>query len=89
MPKITAKHLQTPEQRTSIRLSLLQKPILTSTNIIDYLQKNESNHSKNLENEETELEQEETTKNEEEMTTAYIAKIPEFTGKNNDTSPQE
>ncbi|KAG9294688.1 hypothetical protein G9A89_008167 [Geosiphon pyriformis] len=63
-----------------------QKLILTSTNIIDYLQENKSNHLENLESKETELEQEE---NEEEMTTAYISKIPEFTGKDNDTSSQE
>ncbi|KAG9301985.1 hypothetical protein G9A89_021029 [Geosiphon pyriformis] len=73
LPKTTAKHLQTPEQRTS------QEPILTSTNIIDYLQENENNHPENLESKETESEQEKTTKNEEKMATAYIAKIPEFT----------
>ncbi|KAG9296539.1 hypothetical protein G9A89_015131 [Geosiphon pyriformis] len=96
-PKITAKHLQTPEQGTSTRLllSLLksptqqQEPILTSTNIIDYLQENESNNSENLQNKETKSKQEETTENKEEMATAYIAKISEFTGKNNNTSPQE
>ncbi|KAG9287483.1 hypothetical protein G9A89_023855 [Geosiphon pyriformis] len=121
LPKTTAKHLQTPEQRTNVKLplsitlfpislvqpqtpsSLLnhfsrpedfqsprnptqqQEPILTSANIIDYLQKNESNHSESLESEETKSEPE----NEEEMATAYIAKIPEFTGEDNDTSPQE
>ncbi|KAG9294190.1 hypothetical protein G9A89_021549 [Geosiphon pyriformis] len=119
LPKTTAKHLQTPEQRTSVKLPLSitlfpislvqlqtpssplnhfsrpkdyqlsknpiqqQKPISTSTNIIKYLQENKSNQSKNLESEETESEQEETTENEEEMTTAYIAKIPEFTETNN------
>ncbi|KAG9302772.1 hypothetical protein G9A89_009549 [Geosiphon pyriformis] len=66
-----------------------QEPILTSANIIDYLQENESNHSESLESEKTESEPEEITGNKEEMTTAYIAKIPEFTGENNDTSPQE
>ncbi|KAG9300014.1 hypothetical protein G9A89_009742 [Geosiphon pyriformis] len=71
-PKTTAKHLQTLNKEP-------QKPILTSTNIIDYLQENESNHSENLKSEETESEQEETIKNEEEMATAYIAKISEFT----------
>ncbi|KAG9301739.1 hypothetical protein G9A89_003285 [Geosiphon pyriformis] len=115
LPKTTAKHLQTPEQETSVKLplsitpflillarpqtpnSLLncfsrpedfqsprnptqqQKLISTNTNIIEYLQKNESDHSVNLESKETESEQEEATKNEKEMTTAYIAKIPEFT----------
>ncbi|KAG9287535.1 hypothetical protein G9A89_019596 [Geosiphon pyriformis] len=94
LPKTTAKHLQTPEQRTSVKLplsitpfpiSLLprnptqqQKPISTSANIIDYLQKNESNHLESSESEKTESKPEEITENEEEMATAYIAKIPEF-----------
>ncbi|KAG9303148.1 hypothetical protein G9A89_002884, partial [Geosiphon pyriformis] len=125
LQKTTAKHLQTPEQGTSVKLplsiisfpislvqpqtpsSLLshfsrpedfqlprnliqqQEPILTSANIIDYLQENESNHSESLESKETESEPEEITENEKEMTTTYIAKIPEFTGEDNDTSPQE
>ncbi|KAG9299175.1 hypothetical protein G9A89_013823 [Geosiphon pyriformis] len=105
LPKTTAKHLQTPEQETSVKLplsitpfpiSLLlknptqqQEPISTSTNIIEYLQENESDHSENLESEKTESEQGEATENEEEIATAYIAKILKFTGKNNDTSPQE
>ncbi|KAG9289879.1 hypothetical protein G9A89_015459 [Geosiphon pyriformis] len=50
---------------------------------------NENNHSENLESEETKSEQKETTENKKEMTTAYIVKIPEFIGKDNDTSPQE
>ncbi|KAG9286804.1 hypothetical protein G9A89_012354 [Geosiphon pyriformis] len=66
-----------------------QEPISTSTNIIDYLQENKSNHSENLESKETESEQEETTENKEEIATAYIAKIPEFTDKDNNTSPQK
>ncbi|KAG9286428.1 hypothetical protein G9A89_014594 [Geosiphon pyriformis] len=125
LPKTTAKHLQTPEQKTSVKLLLSitpfpislaqpqtpnspsnhfsrpedfqsprnptqqQESISTSTNIIEYLQKNESDHSENLKSEETELEQREATENKEEMTTAYIAKIPEFTDEDNDTSPQE
>ncbi|KAG9292931.1 hypothetical protein G9A89_016293 [Geosiphon pyriformis] len=51
--------------------------------------KNESDHSENLESEETESEQGEATENKKEITTAYIAKIPEFTGEDNNTSPQE
>ncbi|KAG9284156.1 hypothetical protein G9A89_022930 [Geosiphon pyriformis] len=51
--------------------------------------KNESNHSKNLESEETESEQKKTTENKEEIATAYIAKISEFTSKDNNISPQE
>ncbi|KAG9301294.1 hypothetical protein G9A89_012678 [Geosiphon pyriformis] len=53
------------------------------------MKKNESNHLKNLESEKTKSELEKTTENKKEITTAYIAKIPEFTSKNNDTSPQE
>ncbi|KAG9285974.1 hypothetical protein G9A89_022650 [Geosiphon pyriformis] len=125
LPKTTAKHLQTLEQETSVKLplsitsfpislvqlqtpsSLLnhfsrpedfqlprnptqqQKPISTSANIIDYLQENESNHSESLESEETESEPKEITENKKKMTTAYIAKIPEFTGEDNHTSPQK
>ncbi|KAG9286710.1 hypothetical protein G9A89_012260 [Geosiphon pyriformis] len=97
LQKTTAKHLQTPEQGTSVKLPLsitlfpisLQEPISTSTNIINYLQENKSNHSESLESKETESELEEFPENEEEMATAYIAKIPEFIGKDNDTSPQE
>ncbi|KAG9301497.1 hypothetical protein G9A89_008349 [Geosiphon pyriformis] len=66
-----------------------QEPISTNANIIDYLQENESNHSESLESKETESEPEEITRNKKEMATAYIAKIPKFTGKDNDTSPQE
>ncbi|KAG9307658.1 hypothetical protein G9A89_023223 [Geosiphon pyriformis] len=125
LQKTTAKHLQTPKQRTSIKLPLSitpfpislvqpqtpssplsrfsrpkdfqlsrnsiqqQEPISTSANIIDYLQENESNYSESLESEGTESEPEEITENEKEIATAYIAKIPEFTGENNNTSPQE
>ncbi|KAG9305148.1 hypothetical protein G9A89_010656 [Geosiphon pyriformis] len=124
LQKTTAKHLQTPEQETSVKLPLSimpflislvqpqtpssplnhfsrpedfqssrnptqqQKPISTSANIIDYLQENKSNHSESLESEETKSEPEEITENKE-MATAYIAKIPEFTGKDNNTSSQE
>ncbi|KAG9302259.1 hypothetical protein G9A89_008750 [Geosiphon pyriformis] len=90
-PKTTTKYLQTPKQETSSSRNSTQQqePISTSTNLLDYLQENESNHSKNLESEKTESEPEEITENKEEITTAYIAKIPEFTGKDNDTSPQE
>ncbi|KAG9298765.1 hypothetical protein G9A89_012833 [Geosiphon pyriformis] len=110
LPKTTAKHLQTSEQRTSVKLplsitlfpiSLVQlqtpsspfnyfsRPENFHANIINYLQKNESNHSESLESKKTEPEPEEATENKEEITTAYIAKIPEFTGEDNNTSPQE
>ncbi|KAG9292295.1 hypothetical protein G9A89_009107 [Geosiphon pyriformis] len=122
LPKTIAKHLQTPEQETSIKLPLSitpfsislarpqtlnsplnhfsrpeefqsprnstqqQKPISTSTNIIEYLQENKSDHSKNLESKETKSEQGEATENKEEMATAYIAKIPEFMSEDNNTT---
>ncbi|KAG9305123.1 hypothetical protein G9A89_007763 [Geosiphon pyriformis] len=58
------------------------KPILTNTNLIDYLTENQS--------EETKSEQEtEDSENEEEMASTYIAKISEFTGEDSETSPQE
>ncbi|KAG9286446.1 hypothetical protein G9A89_014612 [Geosiphon pyriformis] len=59
-----------------------QEPILTSTNLIDYLAENQS--------EETKSEQEtEDSENKEKMTSTYITKISKFTGKNSKTSPQE
>ncbi|KAG9299795.1 hypothetical protein G9A89_013155 [Geosiphon pyriformis] len=90
LPKTTAntyKHLnKEPSPRNPTQQ---QKPILTSTNIIEYLQENESNHSENLESKETESKPEEITENKKEMATAYIAKIPEFTDEDNNTSLQE
>ncbi|KAG9295565.1 hypothetical protein G9A89_003868 [Geosiphon pyriformis] len=63
-------------------------------NIIQYCEENysenESNHSESLENEETKAELEtEDIENEEEMVSTYIAKIPEFTEKNSETSLQK
>ncbi|KAG9292220.1 hypothetical protein G9A89_023940 [Geosiphon pyriformis] len=126
LTKTTAKHLQTPEQGTSVKLPLSitpfpilfvqpqtpnspliqfsriedfqspkspiqqQKPISTSANLLDYLQKNESNHLESLESEKTETEQEtEDLENKEKMASTYIAKISEFTGEDSKTSPQE
>ncbi|KAG9290731.1 hypothetical protein G9A89_011694 [Geosiphon pyriformis] len=66
-----------------------QEPISTSANIIDYLQENKNNHSESLKSEETESKPEEITENKKEMAAAYIAKIPEFTVKDNNTSPQK
>ncbi|KAG9286227.1 hypothetical protein G9A89_014213 [Geosiphon pyriformis] len=94
LQKTTAKHLQTPEQGTKDFQSLRnptqqQEPISTSANIIDYLQENESNYLESLESKETESEPKKIPENKEKMATAYIANIPEFTGEDNDTSPQE
>ncbi|KAG9288065.1 hypothetical protein G9A89_017660 [Geosiphon pyriformis] len=59
-----------------------QKPILTSTNLIDYLAENQSKK--------TESEQKtEDSENEKEMAFTYIAKISEFTEEDSETSPQE
>ncbi|KAG9301721.1 hypothetical protein G9A89_016792 [Geosiphon pyriformis] len=82
LQKTPAKHLQTPEQGTSVKL------LLSITSFPISLE-NESNHSESLESEETESEPKEITETEKEMATAYIAKIPEFTSEDNDTSPQE
>ncbi|KAG9284802.1 hypothetical protein G9A89_003725 [Geosiphon pyriformis] len=82
LQKTPAKHLQTPEQGTSVKLPLSITPFPISL-------KNESNHSESLESKETKSEPEKITENEEKMATAYIAKIPEFTGEDNNTSPQE
>ncbi|KAG9303289.1 hypothetical protein G9A89_013615 [Geosiphon pyriformis] len=98
LTKTTAKHLQTLEQGTSVKLPLFitpfpislspkspiqqQKPISISTNFIDYLAENQS--------EKTESKQEtEDSENKEEMTSTYIAKIPDFSEENIETSPQE
>ncbi|KAG9290206.1 hypothetical protein G9A89_022182 [Geosiphon pyriformis] len=85
LPKTTAKHLQTPEQRT--------KPLQTSSNLLDFLAENQSKHSETAANEEnnSEITKEESidSENEEDKMTTYIAKIPEFNGKDIETSPQE
>ncbi|KAG9284419.1 hypothetical protein G9A89_023676 [Geosiphon pyriformis] len=97
-PKILFKHLQTPEQGTknftSLRsLTRQQKPLQTSSNLLDFLAENQSEHSETAANEENELEisEEESidSKNEEDKMTTYIAKIPEFNGEDIETSPQE
>ncbi|KAG9287613.1 hypothetical protein G9A89_019674 [Geosiphon pyriformis] len=95
LTKTTAKHLQTPEQGTKDFTSQKkpiqqQEPVSISTNLLDYLQENESNYSESLESEETEAELEtEDVENEKEMASPYIAKIPEFTGEDSKTSYQE
>ncbi|KAG9286036.1 hypothetical protein G9A89_022713 [Geosiphon pyriformis] len=132
LPKTTAKHLQTPEQRTSSKLPLTitlfltllaqtetpnsplnqfsrlkdytsprsptrqQETLQTSTNLLDYLAENTSEHSETLANEENvseSIEEKVESKEESELTdnkeedemTAYIAKIPEFNGEDIET----
>ncbi|KAG9297208.1 hypothetical protein G9A89_019489 [Geosiphon pyriformis] len=129
LPKTTAKHLQTPEQRTSSKLPLTitpfpallvqaqtpnsslnqfakpedftslrslirqQEPLQTSSNLLDFLAKNQSEHSETAANKENEPEisEEESinSENEEDEMTTYITKIPEFNGEDIETSHQE
>ncbi|KAG9298074.1 hypothetical protein G9A89_018157 [Geosiphon pyriformis] len=128
-PKISFKHLQTPEQRTSSKLPLTitpfpaslvqaqtpnlllnrfarpedftslrsptrqQEPLQTSSNLLDFLAKNQSEHSETAANEKnnSEITEKELidSENEEDKMTTYIAKIPEFNGEDIETSPQE
>ncbi|KAG9288062.1 hypothetical protein G9A89_017657 [Geosiphon pyriformis] len=100
LPKTTAKHLQTPEQRTSSKLPLIITPFPTrkfyitqNSNLFDFLAENQSEHSETAANEEndSEITEEESidSENKEDKMTAYIAKIPEFNGKDIETSSQE
>ncbi|KAG9302972.1 hypothetical protein G9A89_022632 [Geosiphon pyriformis] len=97
-PKISFKHLQTPEQRTKDFTSLRsptrqQEPLQTNSNLLDFLAENQSEHSETVANKEnnSEITKEKSIDDEngeDEMTT-YIAKIPEFNGEDIKTSPQE
>ncbi|KAG9301351.1 hypothetical protein G9A89_018023 [Geosiphon pyriformis] len=96
--KTTAKHLQTPEQETKDFTSLRsptrqQKPLQTSSNLLDFLAENQSEHFETPANKEnnSEITEEESidSENEENEMTTYIAKIPEFNGEDIETSLQE
>ncbi|KAG9301692.1 hypothetical protein G9A89_016763 [Geosiphon pyriformis] len=98
LPKTTAKHLQTPEQGTKDftsprSLTRQQEPLQTSSNLLDFLAENRSEHSETAVNKEnnSEISEEESidSENKEDKMTAYITKIPEFNGENIETSPQE
>ncbi|KAG9289874.1 hypothetical protein G9A89_015454 [Geosiphon pyriformis] len=129
LPKTTAKHLQTPEQGTSSKLSLIitpfsaslaqaqtpnsplnrfarpedftslrsptrqQEPLQTSSNLLDFLAENQSEHSETAANKEnnSKITEEESidSENKEDKMTTYIAKIPEFNREDIETSPQE
>ncbi|KAG9295915.1 hypothetical protein G9A89_006654 [Geosiphon pyriformis] len=98
LPKTTAKHLQTPEQGTKDFTSLRsptkqQEPLQTNSNLLDFLAKNQSEHSKTAANEknDSEITEEESidSENKEDEMTAYITKIPEFNGEDIETSSQE
>ncbi|KAG9301426.1 hypothetical protein G9A89_018098 [Geosiphon pyriformis] len=83
-----------PEDFTSLRSPIRQqKPLQTSFNLLDFLAENQSEHSETAVNEENkpEISEEESINNEnkEDEITTYIAKIPEFNGKDIETSSQE
>ncbi|KAG9296209.1 hypothetical protein G9A89_014801 [Geosiphon pyriformis] len=97
-PKISFKHLQTPEQGTKDFTSLRspirqQEPLQTSSNLLDFLAENQSEHSETAANKEnnSEITKEEPidSKNEENEMTTYITKISEFNGEDIETSSQE
>ncbi|KAG9299732.1 hypothetical protein G9A89_013092 [Geosiphon pyriformis] len=70
-----------------------QEPLQTSSNLLDFLAENQSEHSETAVNEEndSEISEEESidSENKEDKMTAYITKIPEFNRKDIATSPQE
>ncbi|KAG9287493.1 hypothetical protein G9A89_023865, partial [Geosiphon pyriformis] len=77
-----------------------QETLQTSTNLLDYLAENTSEHFETLANKEnvsetieekveSEEESELIDNKKEDKMTAYIAKIPKFNGENIETSPQE
>ncbi|KAG9288223.1 hypothetical protein G9A89_020529 [Geosiphon pyriformis] len=83
-----------PENFTSLRSPTRQQESLqTSSNLLDFLAKNQSEHSETAANKENkpEISKEESidNKNKEDEMTTYIAKIPEFNGEDIETSPQE
>ncbi|KAG9291753.1 hypothetical protein G9A89_012038 [Geosiphon pyriformis] len=83
-----------PEDFTSLRSSIRQqKPFQTSSNLLDFLAENQSEHSETTANEENEpkISEEESidSENKEDEMTTYIAKILEFNGEDIETSPQE
>ncbi|KAG9287189.1 hypothetical protein G9A89_001597 [Geosiphon pyriformis] len=83
-----------PEDFTSLRsLTRQQEPLQTSSNLLDFLAENQSEHSETAVNEENEPEisEEESidSENEEDEMTTYITKIPEFNGEDIETSLQE
>ncbi|KAG9285607.1 hypothetical protein G9A89_009247 [Geosiphon pyriformis] len=96
--KTTAKHLQTLKQGTK-DFTLLrsptrqQEPLQTSSNLLNFLAENQSEHSETTANEEnnSEITEEESinSENKEDEITTYIAKISEFNGEDIETSPQE
>ncbi|KAG9305880.1 hypothetical protein G9A89_016532 [Geosiphon pyriformis] len=82
------------EDFTSLRSPTRQQELLqTSSNLLDFLAENQSEHSETAANKEnnSEITKEESidSENEEDEMTTYITKIPEFNGEDIETSPQE
>ncbi|KAG9294951.1 hypothetical protein G9A89_017745 [Geosiphon pyriformis] len=83
-----------PEDFTSLRSpTRQQEPLQTSSNLLDFLAENQSEHSETAVNEEnnSEITEKESidSENEEDEMTTYITKIPDFNGEDIETSPQE
>ncbi|KAG9288078.1 hypothetical protein G9A89_017673 [Geosiphon pyriformis] len=83
-----------PKNFTSLRSpTRQQEPLQTSSNFLDFLAENQSEHSETAVNKENEPEisEEESidSKNKEDKMTTYITKISEFNGEDIETSPQE
>ncbi|KAG9291936.1 hypothetical protein G9A89_004874 [Geosiphon pyriformis] len=83
-----------PEDFTSLRSpTRQQEPLQTSSNLLDFLAENQSEHSETAANEEnnSKITEEESidSENEEDEMTTYITKIPDFNGEDIETSPQE
>ncbi|KAG9307610.1 hypothetical protein G9A89_023175 [Geosiphon pyriformis] len=93
-PNSPLNQFATLEDFTSPRsLTRQQKSFQTSSNLLDFLAENQSEHSETAANEknDSEITEEESidSENEENKMTAYIAKIPEFNREDIKTSPQE
>ncbi|KAG9293903.1 hypothetical protein G9A89_019241 [Geosiphon pyriformis] len=83
-----------PENFTSLRSPTRQQELLqTSSNLLDFLAENQSEHFETAANEENNSEKTEEesidSENKEDKMTTYIAKIPEFNREDIETSPQK
>ncbi|KAG9293726.1 hypothetical protein G9A89_019063 [Geosiphon pyriformis] len=83
-----------PENFTSLKSSTKQQELFqTSSNLLDFLAENQSEHSETAANKKnnSEITEKESidSENKEDKMTTYIAKIPEFNGEDIETSPQE
>ncbi|KAG9300573.1 hypothetical protein G9A89_000754 [Geosiphon pyriformis] len=93
-PNLPLNRFARPEDFISLKSSTRQQePLQTSSNLLDFLAENQSEHSETAANKEnnSEITEEESidSENEEDEMTTYIAKIPDFNGEDIETSPQE